>query len=308
MVSLGENTDYSLTKRNPLTLLYLFYRANRALHYARKQGILGIDFADYGRRLGLRLLCRVVPGGISLLLRPVSITRYFEFDFALSALPSNLGSCLDASSPRLFSFYALEHRSPRSLLMINPDIEDLEFSRVLAAKLSLTNIEFAGRAVDQLQSERKYDCIWSLSVLEHIAEPYDDTVAIQFLYEALRPGGRLIVTVPTDKQFRCEFRVRDHYGMGNEREDGSYFFQRFYDEQAIYDRLLTHISAKPTTLRWFGERSPGHFNKYISRWLKYKLRVTVDDPREIADHYQEFACWDEMPGVGVCGIIIDKPS
>jgi hypothetical protein len=64
----------------------------------------------------------------------------------------------------------------------------------------------------------------------------------------------------------------------------------------------------PTEVRWFGERSAGHFNDYIQRWLKVGTRCTVDDAREIADHYQAYDCWEDMPGVGVCGLLIEKPK
>jgi len=33
----------------------------------------------------------------------------------------------------------------------------------------------------------------------------------------------------------------------------------------------------------------------------------VDDPREMADHYQKFCDWAQMPGFGVCGFVLKKP-
>ena len=60
-----------------------------------------------------------------------------------------------------------------------------------------------------LSDGKTYDCIWSLSVVEHIAGQYDDRYAIQAMYKALEPGGRMILTVPVDRLFWDEYRVQD---------------------------------------------------------------------------------------------------
>jgi hypothetical protein len=60
-------------------------------------------------------------------------------------------------------------------------------------------------------------------------------------------------------------------------------------------------------IRWFGEKTPGRFHAYIARWLQEGIAATVDGPREIADHYQVFDSWDAMPGVGVAGLLFQKP-
>ena len=59
-------------------------------------------------------------------------------------------------------------------------------------------------------------------------------------------------------------------------------------------------------LRWFGEKMPGHYADYERRWIERGLACTIDDPREIVDHYQEFGSWSKMPGMGVCGLMIEK--
>jgi hypothetical protein len=115
----------------------------------------------------------------------------------------------------------------------------------------------------------------------------------------------LIITVPVDRQYWIEYRDQDYYGTQRE-EQGRYFFQRFYDFQAIQERLLAPIGQQSTQIRWFGEIEEGHFHEYIQRWLKDGIDSIVDDPREMVDHYQEFERWQDMPGAGVCGIVVDK--
>jgi len=71
--------------------------------------------------------------------------------------------------------------------------------------------------------------------------------------------------------------------------------------------LLEPLGREASVVPWFGEREDGSFHDYIQRWLKDGLDCTVEDPREIVDHYRLFDDWENMPGVGVSGLVIDKP-
>ena len=113
---------------------------------------------------------------------------------------------------------------------------------------------------------------------------------------ALNEGGRLILTLPVDRQFWEEYRDgQDPCGTQEKQENNQFFFQRFCDLDSIRQRLLDPIQALPLEMRWFGESNPGRFHEYIQRWLREGIECTVEDPREIADHYQEFNSWKEMP-------------
>lgn len=287
-----------------------FIRSQKAISYAAKHNILGLEFAKYGRRLGLRLLRKRLPASRGYLLTPVSITRYFEFDFALNSLPAHHGRCLDISSPRLFSYYTVEKKLVDSVSVLNPDTQDAKLTDEIAKGLSMDKISVRCADVKDIINDAEiYDCIWSISVIEHISGDYDDSYAIQVMYNALKKGGHLILTFPVDRQFWEEYRDgQDPYGTQEKSDGGSYFFQRFYDPGSIQLRLLQPIGVSPLNMRWFGENAPGHFQKYIQRWIKDGIQCTVEDPREIADHYKEYDTWEEMPGVGVCGLLIQKPA
>jgi SAM-dependent methyltransferase len=238
-------------------------RSQRAINYATKKSIPGLQFAQYGRQLGIRLLWNRLPGG-GYLLRPVSITRYFEFDFALNCLPSDGGICLDISSPRLFSYYVAEKKLANAISIFNPDAKDARLTEKIAVGLAMRNISITCTDVKTLiNSSEIYDNIWSISVIEHISGKYDDTYAIRLMYNALKKGGFLILTFPVDRQFWEEYRDgQDPYGTQEKSEGDKYFFQRFYDFESIQHRLLQPIGATPITMRWFGENTPGHFQKY----------------------------------------------
>ncbi|CAN5491169.1 hypothetical protein BH24CHL9_BH24CHL9_11990 [soil metagenome] len=150
-----------------------------------------------------------------------------------------------------------------------------------------------------------YDSIWSISVLEHI--PGDgDRDAMPILWEALRPGGRLLITVPVDRQPWDEYRDSDFYDLDVPAGERGFFFQRWYDKAAIEERLLGSIHTAGVRMEWFGEREPGHFAAYEDEWRARGHARTVDDPREIVDHYADYPDWDAMPGRGVAGLAIDK--
>jgi SAM-dependent methyltransferase len=265
-----------------------------------------MQFAAFGRSLGLKALAGAEHGALEMLVTPVSIVRYWEFPFALRHLPQGPGRCLDISSPRLFSFYVASRRQLSTVRMLNPDRRDAEVTRRLATRFRLKNIVVEPLPVSAIEGlHQRYDSIWSISVIEHI--PKDgDTAAMQLMYEALAPGGTLIITVPVDRHAWNEYRPDDVYALGPPRgQDGS-FFQRWYDERAIASRLLEPLGPVEIHVEWFGERVPGRFAEYERDWLERGRQRTVDDPREIADWYTPYRSWDAMPGRGVCGIVLRK--
>lgn len=288
-----------------------FYRASRALGYAERRDAPGTTFARFGRHLGMRLLRKGTTTSVpQLLATPVSITRYFEFEFVLAQIPSGSPDCLDVSSPRLLSLFIASTRPSVSIHMINPDVSDADITRGITRKLGYSNVVVTTEAVSALAGqESRYDCIWSISVVEHIAGDTGDTEAMRVMYAALRPGGRLIVTVPVDRRFWHEYRDHDYYGVHEvPSASGKYFFQRLYDEAHLRARLVEPLGQKPTTISWFGERIAGTFYAYERRWMEVGADETVDDPRRIADDYVEYGEWAEMPGFGVCAMVFDKPS
>lgn len=291
--------------------LHLYIRALAAARYAGRRDLIGMEFNHFGRNIGYRLLRKAHLSNVGrFLLSPVSSTRYFEFSFALSCLPKKLEKCSDISSPRLFSLYVAEKFNLQSLSVINPDIRDLSLTKSIVIRLGIDVIQLQNSGVELLASQFEiYDCIWSISVIEHIEGEYNDIKAIRLMYNALKKGGRLILTFPVDRNFRNEYRDINYYGtQGFYHKNKGFFFQRFYDEAAIWERLLKPIDQEPSSIRWFGETSPNIFNRYIERWLHEGYECTVDDPRHIVDNYREFNSWDEMPGIGVCGLMIEKPE
>ncbi len=292
----------------PIELIRLYHQAMAAYRYAQSKQSAGLQFAAFGRSLGWKLLRKGHLSGISYLLTPVNIVRYFEFPYALSCLPPHATRCLDIGSPRLFSLYVGTHQPTRCVTMINPDSIDAAATQLAISTLGLRNVSAsAAGLVTATSTPRQFDCIWAISVIEHIHGTFDDMAAIRHMYDALASGGRLILSVPVDRQYREDYRADDPYGIHSPEADGQFFFQRVYDLRSIMHRLLEPINAHSAQLSWFGENEAGHFAKYETLWRGSGHSCTVHDPREIVDHFRNFSSWTEMPGQGVCGIVIDKP-
>lgn len=289
-----------------MQLLHRYWRAERAFSYASRRNIVGREFGRFGKKVGWSLIRRRQFSGINWVLVPVNITRYFEFSFVKANMPSCSRQCLDVSSPALYSLFVASQKADVAVHLANPDSNDLKATVNAARVLRLSNLFMSDLSLNQLVAPAGgYDCIWAISVVEHIAGEYDDRQSMRMLYDLLASGGRLIVTVPVDRSYWIEYRDRDYYGT-QPKQGESYFFQRFYDKASIWERLLEPIGREPSVVGWFGERINGRFQSYIQRWLKEGVDCTLEDPREIVDYYETFDSWHTMPGVGVCGLVIDK--
>lgn len=289
-------------------IAWLALRARRHLNYAAERGAPGVDFGYFGRSLGWRLLLGGAPWGLAWIANPVSVVRYFEYDFARRCLWDARGTSLDLASPRLFSFWMAARRAGRITLM-NPDGSDLSRSRDAARRLRLTDVGFEVAAADALEGRHgRYDAIWSLSVMEHIEGAYDERTALQLAWKALAPSGRLVVTVPIAPEYRVETRPTDPYGTQAPLPDGSYFFQRVYDAAALKSRISDSVGTAPDREEYFGEREAGTYAKYEARWIEDGIEATVADPRFVADEFLTYSTHAAMPGMGVVGLCYTKSA
>jgi hypothetical protein len=125
------------------------------------------------------------------------------------------------------------------------------------------------------------------------------------LHARLAPGGTLVATVPVARRHRVETRHDDVYGLGAPQQGGERFFQRVYDLGTL-SRLVEAAPWKSVAFRWFGEREPGWFAEYERRWMRDGLAEIVEDPRHIAERFREYRSWEEMPGDGVCGVVMKR--
>lgn len=289
-----------------LRIAWLALGAKRHLDYAARHGAPGVSFGYFGRSLGWRLIRSGAPWGLAWVANPVSVVRYFEFDFARRCLEDTCGVFLDIGSPRLFSFW-MAHRGTGRITMMNPDAKDLRRSEEAARRLGLTALDFEAAGADALAGRAaRYDAVWSLSVMEHIGGAYDERRALELAWAALAPGGRLVLTLPAGPEYRVETRAEAPYGTQAPLADGTYFFQRTYDKKALDSRISATLNTAPVREEYFGERIAGTYAAYETRWLERGIEETVADPRFIAEQFARYPSHAAMPGLGVAGLCYVK--
>lgn len=296
--------------KNFLTLLFLPLLILKRYYYwnlSDKSKLPGKEFAEFGFKLGGKL---VFKGKFSprLFLNPVSIVRYFEFDFThKSLLLMNGMKILDVSSPYLFGFYQSE-KSELEYHYINPDQRDLANVISLSSRTRFTGNYIAQKmdALKLIYPDNHFDRVISISVIEHINDD-GDSEAMKEIWRVLKPGGFFIFSVPVKKNFEIEYRNKDEYNLNIDKKSGEYFFQRIYDQQKIEERLLSSINNYEIISRKvFGCKEKSFYQEYKNRWIKYSYWETVKDPYYISTKFDYYNDIDELADIGVIGLTIKK--
>lgn len=296
------------TAMAPCNFLKMTTRAVRSRKAAVEINCPGLDIDAFGRRLGLQLLLKGRSQGIEYLLHPVTHVRYFEYSFVSDCLPNLMHSCLDVSSPRLFSLYTAKCRNT-NISMINPDPDDVMQTEFMLNALNIQGIDVKREGVSILENPEmtgKFDAVWSISVIEHIDGCQSDSDAVRLMYNALKKNGRLILTFPVDREFHAQSSKSRQYGTQPMLPDGTYFFQRFYDQEAIKTRISSPVGKEPDIIRWFGEKERGWYNRYVNSISGHGSKWAVEDVKEIAENFREYDSWNQMPGMGICGVMYEK--
>jgi ubiquinone/menaquinone biosynthesis C-methylase UbiE len=292
-----------------ISLPYLYFQCNYYWFKTDKSNLPGNNFFQFGKSIGKKLLWKLILSP-KLLLNPVSIVRYFEYDFALKSFSnSNFqnNKILDISSPYLFGFY-LASSFLGEYDYINPDKIDLSLVKKYSSKLKFT-MKYSADSADATKlsfPDNSFSHIISISVIEHINSS-GDSEAIQEMWRVLRPNGILILTFPVAKVFEEEFSDKDTYGLNVDQVKEKFFFQRVYDESSIKERLLDKIKDF-TILRHeiFGESKSGFYKSYLKRWEKNGLRETVKDPYYISKFFTKLQTFDQIKDSAVIGLTLRK--
>lgn len=162
---------------------------------------------------------------------PMDPSRYVELPWAWRQLAAPIGSAvLDLASPKLLAV-ALA-RSGVRVTSVDALPSEIDAWRRLAGDEPNLSFEVAdGRALPY--ADGSFDHGYSISVLEHIDGAGQ---ALRELARVVRPGGRLVLSLPHASEARDEYRTRATYAEAA-GESGRYLFQRWYDDARV-DRLV----------------------------------------------------------------------
>ena len=280
------------------TLLSPFYWA---LAYIYKTP--GLQFRSYFLRKAIHLVLerRSLDAAYRLMVMPLDSFRYFEFDFMWGAIAGEkVNRYLDISSPRLFPLMVADRKSGAQVHLINPDKRDLKKTQALAADLGLGQSchLHPSMVADADLSPGYFDLITCMSVLEHID---DDKEAIQKFWELLSTGGRLLITVPCASSAQEEYMNQNDYNLSNPDGEGFIFFQRFYDQALLQERIFSVIGL-PVRHQIFAEKIAGKYQETETRKREDKFFSYWKAPLDMGKHYEFRSDLHGLPGIGVIGL------
>lgn len=275
---------------------------------ARLYGAPGLAVRIHCMGLGARAMASGhLRRGLTLIDNPMDSLRYFELDVALKAVGQRrLLRYLDVSSPRLLPVMILRRHPDLVADLLNPITDDLRETAATLAALGLgKRCRLSGALIENVDyPEQSFDLITSISVIEHIA---DDSRAIARMWSLLRPGGSLLITVPCARESCEEYTSLDEYGLLAKDRDGYVYWQRYYDEAALSQRIFS-ITGQPTKVEIFGEKRPGSYDENVRQKRIDQSYPYWREPLMMGREYRRFARLEQLPGMGVIAMEFIKPS
>ena len=267
--------------------------------------------------LGFRILCiskgvfvalkgRNLARAYGLMVAPLDSVRYFEFDFMWSRMQKiKIQSYLDISSPRLLPLMVISKNSDLIADLINPDKKDLPKTISLAISFGIRDkCRFHAKLIEDAElKENSFDLITSMSVIEHITNDKD---AIQKMWSLLRPGGVLLISVPCAANASEEYTNLNDYELIDKNENGFVFWQRYYDEKLIHERIFS-VTGMPKICKIYGEKEAGSYQVNVTQKRSNPFYPYWREPFMMGMEYEHKKQFKELPGMGVIAMEFIKP-
>ena len=193
---------------------------------------------------------------------PLDPSRYLELPWAIERLGAQPGErVLDLASPKLLAVWLA--RAGVKVTSVDQLEREVETWRALAGDAGVDFRIADGRALPF--EDESFDHAYSISVLEHIEEP-GDAEALRELARVVKPGGRVLLTLPHAPEYREDWRDAPVYA--NEPSSGRTFFQRWYDPRRV-DALVAAAPALELVSRQIVRMQPNWNDAYVRSfpWL-----------------------------------------
>jgi SAM-dependent methyltransferase len=202
------------------------------------------NFLSNGLRLGLRKTLGKITQPIN------SYTRFPEYnrferavsDY-LSNTPQDKWKILDVGSPKILGLY-LGYKTPAEVTLTDIDNVNVDEYRLMWQSLER---RAQGRVVFSLEdarslrfSDRQFDVVYSMSVVEHVEGDAGDSLAVRELLRVLKPGGLFLLSVPFGSKYVEQERIGLSGAARPTQDQQPHFFQRIYDRPAFERRILAH--------------------------------------------------------------------
>jgi predicted SAM-dependent methyltransferase len=258
-----------------------------------------IDFAALALRFLLSRKTEISSVEIyRMLFWPMHSTRYFEFDFMWHSLADvPIRNYLDVSSPRLFPVLLLTKRPGMAAELVNPDRKDLQDTARFVRACDLdSRCHLRDSPIEDASFVHEvFDVITTISVVEHIPQDRD---AVTKMWELLKPGGRLLLSVPCAAVAEEQYLDVDHFGLQPPDENGFFFHQHIYDDSLLADRFYS-VMGPPARLSIYGERIAGSLLRGLLEYWSGQGYPLWKEPFAMAREFRRYQSLSDLPGEGV---------
>ena len=187
---------------------------------------------------------------------PIEPSRFIEFPETLRALSARPGErVLDLASPKLLG----ADLASRGVEVVSVDVleSEVEDWQRLTSHIELQTVQVAdGTALPF--ADASFDHAYSVSVLEHIPDE-GDLDALRELARVVRPGGRVVLTLPLSSEYSEDWRGAPVYS-DDAPNRGRFFFARCYDRAR-----LEGLCAAAPTLELSEERMASLAPQWVAR-------------------------------------------
>ncbi|MCE9588242.1 MAG: class I SAM-dependent methyltransferase [Verrucomicrobia bacterium] len=193
----------------------------------------------------------------------VDYCRFREWPLAEGAMNLEDGmEVLDVGSGDA-SFFPLLLALKRDIRLTVLDYSDTmvvlknRFDQIISKRLTKTHPSYINADARKTPfPKNSFDRISCVSTIEHIPE-FGDIESIREFERILKPGGRLVVTVPMTANARDEYKMNHVYERT--ADGGPVFFQRIYDFQSLENRILSDTKLRCVNKRFLIEPRRQYF-------------------------------------------------
>jgi SAM-dependent methyltransferase len=267
----------------------------------------GLYLQRYSTQLGLSLLMKRrsnLPRNLvyHLAAGTLDSTKYFEFDFAWRSLPSETAGLayLDVHSHWLLPLLLAKRRKIPRATVVSKNDASIPILRYLfdAADLE-SQCQIIEAPLDRSSlGLESFDLITSISGL---AEASDDSALAAAMWSLLKPGGRLVVSLPCANETRASTARYDLRGAAVTPDSPE---RRIYNSQLLQERIF-RVVGEPQSSVIYGAIA-GH-DSATKDGAQHKHYPSPREPLVMAREWRCFPRIEDLPREGIIAMTFAKP-